>query len=239
MQQLILAEDVYDQLAFGKRCTIRKGKREIAKGDLEFKSLTKGRTIIVNVIEVYTCELNTIFMSHVINDGFKDYEDMHECMKRFYPDIAIDSEVTVIRFQLAEDILYEDYVTYQQALELKKLGFEEPCYRYKDNIGDYFDEKGLFNWNMGNANNFVSIPLKYQVFKWFRKKYQLHSHVTHWCGERFYYHIEDMCWPRRYDQLPSSDMKLFNESPIHEEAESFIVDKLIELAKINLAVPKP
>ena len=39
MQQLILAEDVYDQLAFGKRCTIRKGKREIAKGDLEFMNI--------------------------------------------------------------------------------------------------------------------------------------------------------------------------------------------------------
>jgi len=239
MQQLILAEDIYDQLAFGKRCTIIKGKRDIVKGELEFKSITQGRTIIVNVIEFYTCELNNVFKQHVINDGFKDHKDMHESMKRFYPDIAIDSEVTVIRFQLAEDILYEDYVTYQQALALKEIGFQEPCYRYKDNIGGYFNEKGSFNWNMTNDNNFISIPLKYQVFKWFRKHYQLHSRVSQWCGERFYSYIEDMCFPRRYDQLPSTSMKLFNESPTHEEAEGFIIDRLIELAKINLVLPKP
>jgi hypothetical protein len=63
------------------------------------------------------------------------------------------------------------FVSYEQALELKELGFDEPCLKYWNGIGEYFDQNDWFNWNQ--SEKFISIPLKQQVFKWFREKYNI------------------------------------------------------------------
>jgi hypothetical protein len=63
------------------------------------------------------------------------------------------------------------FVSYEQALQLKELGFDEPCLKYWNGIGEYFDQNDWFNWNQ--SEKFISIPLKQQVFKWFREKYNI------------------------------------------------------------------
>ena len=88
MNKLILAEDVFDALDSGKFVTIRKGRRDIQLGSLEFESLELKRSVIVDVSMVYFCHLDGVIPSDVINDGFEDYDDMLACMKRFYPDIT-------------------------------------------------------------------------------------------------------------------------------------------------------
>ena len=64
-----------------------------------------------------------------------------------------------------------EFIPYEQALALKKLGFDEPCLKYWNGIGEYFDQKDWFNWNQ--SKKFVSIPLYQQAFRWFREKYNL------------------------------------------------------------------
>jgi hypothetical protein len=103
MQSLLLAEHVYDQLETGKRVTIRKGRRDIFLGPLAFASTNNNRTQIVEVDMVYYCKLKLVLPSDYINDGFNDIDHMFQEMKKFYPDISMDSEVSVVRFKCESD----------------------------------------------------------------------------------------------------------------------------------------
>ena len=99
LQKLILAEDVYDALETGKNCTIRKGRRDIKLDKLLFESLDEKRTTVVNVVMTIHCKLQHIPDEFVWNDGFTGHENMLTEMKRFYPDIQMDTECTVIIFE--------------------------------------------------------------------------------------------------------------------------------------------
>lgn len=98
MQKLTLFEDIFDALEQGKLCTIRKGRRDIQLGDLLFESIETMRPEIVQVEIVYYCRLDKVAIEDLQNDGFKDHQDLCEKMKRFYPDITPEDEVTVVKF---------------------------------------------------------------------------------------------------------------------------------------------
>ncbi len=100
MQKLTLFEDVFDALATGKATTIRKGKIQIALGDLLFQSTEQLREKIVSIKEIYCCLLKDVKLADVLNDGFKSHVDMADQMKRFYPEITLDTEVTIVKFDV-------------------------------------------------------------------------------------------------------------------------------------------
>ena len=121
------------------------------------------------------------------------------------------------------------FVTYNQALALKELGyvdyswFGSECSLYKPN------GKHTFYMNGIGDNTYISAPLKSQVFRFFREKYNLFGcidlHIStpiHW-----YIRIDDII---KNDYIyHSEDVNLkFNT---YEEAESACIDKLIELVK--------
>jgi hypothetical protein len=58
----------------------------------------------------------------------------------------------------------KEFVPYQQALELKELGFDEPCLMYYDYLCTLV-ESGVYE---------CKAPLYQQVFRWFREKYNAH-----------------------------------------------------------------
>jgi len=75
------------------------------------------------------------------------------------------------------------FVSYEQALQLKGLGFDEPCLKVGNPNGhilwkfmDVLDVEGV---DIGDImkekfdDRFVEIPLKIQVLKWFREKYNI------------------------------------------------------------------
>lgn len=99
LQTLKLAEDVFDQLEYGKSVTIRKGKRDIDLDLLKFESEETKREQIVMVRFVMYAKLKNIPLEDVWLDGFENYEDMIENMKRFYPDINMETVCTVIQFR--------------------------------------------------------------------------------------------------------------------------------------------
>jgi len=67
----------------------------------------------------------------------------------------------------------KEFVTYEQAVALKELGFDEPCLAY-------FDAEKVFKFpgtTMCNRNFLdlltLTAPLNQQAFRWFREKYGL------------------------------------------------------------------
>ena len=129
----------------------------------------------------------------------------------------------------------KEFVPYQQALALKELGFDEPCLKYWNGIGEYFDQKDWFNWNQ--SEKFVSIPLYQQAFRWFREKYGLkHDIDDDNVGTKFYYKIRSYTDKfDNYDDIikPMREEKDWAkiEFKTYEEAELYCLKKLIEIVK--------
>ena len=69
------------------------------------------------------------------------------------------------------------FVTYEQAKELKEIGYNKyswfgmECSLYKD------DGKHTFYANGIGDNTYISVPLKTEVLQWFRDKHQLYGEV--------------------------------------------------------------
>jgi len=81
----------------------------------------------------------------------------------------------------------KEFIPYQESLELKELGFDEPCFTYYGNISEcLFGLKGdiKFHTNtlldIGHGKNIVSsAPLYQQAFRWFLDKHYLYGIVLH------------------------------------------------------------
>lgn len=99
MQVLTLFEDIFDALALGKLTTIRKGRLIIEPGSLLFESVESKRQEVVRVVHVQYCKLADVPLLDLQNDGFKDHLDMAEKMKRFYPAITLEDEITLVKFE--------------------------------------------------------------------------------------------------------------------------------------------
>jgi len=100
LEKLIFAEDIFDNLFKGKVCTIRQGRRDVELGDLLCESLEEHRLKTVNVIMVIYCSLQDIPDEFVENDGYLEHYDMLAKMRRFYPDIELTTECSVIIFEV-------------------------------------------------------------------------------------------------------------------------------------------
>jgi hypothetical protein len=101
----------------------------------------------------------------------------------------------------------KEFIPYEQALELKELGFDEPC------LGSWNFYTKELNYN-GQPSTFssedvIQLPLYQQVFRWFREKYDLSISITHYENG---YSINDL---RRFDT--------------YEEAELECIKKLIKI----------
>ena len=117
----------------------------------------------------------------------------------------------------------KEFVTYEQALALKELGFEEPCF------GGWDKDRGW--WYHPDSDIVVDAPLKQQVFRWFREKYKLFPN----------FHKNELTDKYRYDEIKNTETYevlydsmdyYFNvEFETYEEAESACIDKLIEIVK--------
>jgi len=139
----------------------------------------------------------------------------------------------------------KEFVTYKQALALKELGFDEPCFGYYVdgglrgvNLGieelggvkPYYERFGFHtinNHHIDNKNKIVvSSPLYQQAFRWFRDKHKLDGWVTPYYsfkGKLYSFLIEN----GKEENLKDSD----EDYKSHEEAESACIDKLIEICK--------
>jgi hypothetical protein len=121
----------------------------------------------------------------------------------------------------------KDFAPYQQSLDMKELGFDEPCF------GGYYSNQNNVNlWFFKEAKNsdrdervrdgFATAPLYQQAFRWFREKYGLFTQPNRTVdkeGAWYYFSIET----KRTDVCEGS----FS----YEEAELACLIKLIEIVK--------
>jgi len=126
----------------------------------------------------------------------------------------------------------KEFVSYEQALALKELGFDG------DTLGWYDFDNGLLHTGclyqtFKNDFDYALAPLKQQVFKFFRDKYNLYSiisdveiHASKQSGYRWKWII----FKPIVDVCISSDESLLGHLT-YEEAEIDCIDKLIELGK--------
>lgn len=144
----------------------------------------------------------------------------------------------------------ELFIPFEQALVLKELGFNEPCFGfYVDGelrginlgieelggVGPYYQRFGFHNISNSDINNTTKVvttaPIYSQAFKWFRDTYKLHQRIEQYYGVNFYFHIEDMVHHRRFDLYPVAVLRVYNESTSQEAAELECLKRLIEIVK--------
>jgi hypothetical protein len=114
----------------------------------------------------------------------------------------------------------KEFVSYEQAVALKELGFNEKCC-------GYYLVRTLFITSVlvydSQEIPVVKAPLKQQVFTWFREKYGLYSIIHCPIRNRANFTITGF----DIDRVTYSDTLLIS----YEEAENACIDKLIKLAK--------
>jgi len=120
-----------------------------------------------------------------------------------------------------------EFVTYEQALALKDLGFDELyCFGYYDREQGNKLVPALPLTNINTLNGDFEAPLKQQVFRLFREKYNYWSYV--------YPYIHDKTWHfhvQFYDSDMWGEVFLGNNYSNYEEAENACIDKLLEIVK--------
>jgi hypothetical protein len=126
----------------------------------------------------------------------------------------------------------KEFIPYEQALELKQLGFDEPCLSYY--------EGESFSYHLASIKGddyIIPAPLFQQAFRWFREKYDMHYSIDKECSQH------DKKWG--YNWSLYNYTGIFNEyltshpdAPAgewvyetHEEAELTCLKKLIEIVK--------
>jgi hypothetical protein len=122
----------------------------------------------------------------------------------------------------------QEFIPYEQALALKKLGFDEPCFGYYiDNKFEFFADVRSCNTN-SEFGFYPTAPTYSQAFKWFREKYGLYHSIG----------LDDSL-----ENNINCDYQIINHSQSiseletsfksYEEAELACLIKLIEIVKNN------
>jgi len=133
----------------------------------------------------------------------------------------------------------KEFVPYKESLDLKELGFDEPCFGfYKlDNIDVYYDtilqgNKHKFRSNTelnfyGDLKEKISAPTFSQAFRWFREKYKLFHHTQSVDEFR-----QDVWWECVvYGKTENKRHIRCQPEETYEEAELECLRKLIEITK--------
>ncbi len=102
IDNLLLAGDLFEQLLAGnKEAIIRLGYQDVRLGELVFKRTEdEDKSAAVDVFMVIHTEIRDVPEILLEAEGFKDYDEAVAGLRRFYPDVTLLSEVTVLVFEL-------------------------------------------------------------------------------------------------------------------------------------------
>jgi hypothetical protein len=145
----------------------------------------------------------------------------------------------------------KEFLDYPEALELKELGFNEPCWCYF--MGDVFNSSMFLkdyeylDTMPQKYTTYTLAPLYQQAFRWFRDKYDLNSLVVfdkYICEIddkelenpyfTYYYSINEL-WSegKDYSKFTRGFINVASNRDMlsYEEAELACLEKLIEIVK--------
>ena len=133
----------------------------------------------------------------------------------------------------------KDFVNYNQALKLKELGFNEPCFGYYDTYGlqvstHYWypkNKNSSFPESQTTNNPKISAPTFSQAFRWFRENKLADGSVCrHGKADGSYSYR----WDIVYEYGVYEERHFKQDYKTHEESELACLDKLIEIVKSKL-----
>ena len=137
----------------------------------------------------------------------------------------------------------KEFVPYELALDLKELGFDEPCFAtYRTHaVGskkpfeydlDYHTKVEMssnvipINSEYTEESKWISAPLYQQVFRWFREKYKLDKTIDSWTEQP----MDGEIWDKAYQYFIDGEA-YHPYFKTEEEAELECLKKLIEIVK--------
>ena len=128
--------------------------------------------------------------------------------------------------------MIKEFVPYKIALELKELGFNEPCLGwYQDNtlrLDINSNQSIKFHEHLGRFKGCFLAPTFSQAFRWFREKHRLFHNVERESAQEYFcnYSIKE------FDGIKNIDHR-GKGYRYEEEAELDCLEKLIEIVKTN------
>ena len=130
--------------------------------------------------------------------------------------------------ELKELTIEKQFVPYDLALELKELGFDEPCNTCYDKlqmVSSY--GKNVFDYKNYNTSGYVvSRPTLSQAFRFFRAKYNFVSEINVYStSDGYSFSFKILC--KKYTPYIEAN----NAWILYEDAEIECLKKLIEIAK--------
>ena len=122
-----------------------------------------------------------------------------------------------------------EFIPYEQALELKELGFDEECFGYYDIDNGYAIGYAFCYSNVkSQLENGCSAPTFSQAFRWFREKHNLKGGILYIGGLKPETTWWDIYVVGHYN-IEYNEMEMKYQP--YEEAELECLKKLIEIAK--------
>jgi hypothetical protein len=136
----------------------------------------------------------------------------------------------------------KEFVTYEQALALNELGFDAYAFNwYSTNrhpllIAGIFltinPSEPLYSSEMHKIGIWkIKAPLKQQVFRWFREKYNMLANVYSNASGFLYEYHDTIGGTHRLSSGFNGDCELSGAFTTYEKAENALIDKLIEISK--------
>ena len=113
-----------------------------------------------------------------------------------------------------------EFIPYEQALDLKELGFDEFCFAI------YNTEQNLLYIKSRKLFGDIKTPLYQQAFRWFRKKYNLYCQI-----DIYSYSYTETNFEFDISNKNNTISEYSNTNKSYEEAELKALKKLIEIVK--------
>ena len=129
----------------------------------------------------------------------------------------------------------KEFLPYEQALALKELGFNEPCFGlYAPPSKTVF----LHHYGLLRAKEQVLAPLYQQAFRWFREKYNIQGYIyssTVRGNSEKTKQFTGYIWNINGIDMPFISTDARDElHDTYEEAELYCLRKLIEIVKTKI-----
>ena len=132
----------------------------------------------------------------------------------------------------------KEFIPYEQALALKELGFNEPCFSYIKHLRyDSSKEKVKILSEVTRSQiedmglPLLKIPTFSQAFRWFREKYNLFGHVLAIKERNYEWRIQNIKYLQDRRHFTLADIGGGQIGNTYEEAELECLKKLIEIVK--------
>jgi len=123
-----------------------------------------------------------------------------------------------------------EFVTYEIALRMKQLGFDEPCFGwYADETHLSIRPQYIQPNDPNNVYNWCLAPTFSQAFRWFREKYGL------WFRPDYYDEMKEYNFQGSIHELGKySAISDIGNHKTPEEAELACLEKLLEIVEEKL-----